>query len=157
MIKRIQKMFIISIRCGTFYAMNVTKACTHVTYHDNILVRIQWSLTSARKRFGTSGVSSVTDVAKLPLTAGFAPSCLIHTTDVYAENTSQRRQHSMPTGPNGTASSLHYRKSAEKPTSKFCGLPRVKWQDSTFEQSKSSFPSHIPSSSLALQRRNVIC
>ena len=103
--------------------MNVTKICNHVTYHDNILVRIQWSLTSERKRFGTSGVSSVTDVAKMPLTAGFAPSCLIHTTDVYAENTAQRRRDTEPTGPNGTASSLHFRKSAEKPTSQVLRSP----------------------------------
>jgi hypothetical protein len=137
--------------------MNVTKICNHVTYHDNILIRIQWSLTSERKRFGTSGISTVTDAAKMPLTARFATSRPIHTTDVYAENTLQRRRDTEPTGPNGTASSLHFRKSAEKPTSKFCGLPRVKRLDSTFEQSKSSFPSHIPSSSLTLQRRDVIC
>jgi hypothetical protein len=157
MIKRIQKFFIIRIWRGTFYVTNVTKTCTYVTYHDNILVQIQWSFTSARKRFGTSGLSSVTDVAKLPLTVGFSPSCLIHTMDVYAENTSQRRRHTEPTGPNGTASSLHFRNSADKTTSKFCGLPRVKRRDSTFELSKSSLPSHIPSSSLILQRRNVIC
>jgi len=39
MIKRIQKCFIVRIRRGTFYATNETKTCTHVTYHDNILVR----------------------------------------------------------------------------------------------------------------------
>jgi len=157
MIKRIKIFFIIRIRRGTFYETNMTKTCTHVAYHDNILVRIQWSFTSARKRFGTSGVSSVTDVATLSLTAGFAPSCLIHTRDFYAENTSQRRRHAEPTGPNGTASSLHFRNPADTPTSKFCGLPRVKRRDSNFELSKSSFHSHIHSSSLTLQGRNVIC
>ena len=155
MIKRIQKFFIIRISRGTFYATNVTKTCTHVTY-QNILVRIQWSFTSARKRFGTSGLSSVTDVAKLPLTAGFSPSCLIHTRDAYAENTSQRRRHTEPRGPNSTASRFHFRNSADTPTSKFCSIPRVKRRDSTFELSKSSFPSHIPSISLTLQKRNVI-
>jgi len=141
MIKRIQKFFIISIRRGTFYVTNVTKKCTHVTYHDNILIRIQWSFTSARKRLGTSGLSSVTDVAKLPLTGGFPPSFLIHTRDVYVENTSQRRRYTQPIAPNGTASSLHFRNSADTLTSKLCGLPRAKRQDSNFEMSKSSFPS----------------
>jgi len=126
MIKRIQFFFIIRKRRGTFYVTNVTKKCTYVTYHDNILVRIQWSFTSARKRFGTSGLSSVTDIAKLPLTAGLAPSFLIHTRDFYAENISPRRRHTEPIGPNGTASSLHFRNSADTLTSKFYGLLRVK-------------------------------
>jgi hypothetical protein len=29
-----KKKLIIRIRCGTFYVMNVTKICNHVTYHD---------------------------------------------------------------------------------------------------------------------------
>jgi hypothetical protein len=57
MTKRIQKFLIIRVRRGSFYVMNVTKTFTNVTYHDNIVVRIQW-------RF-TSGLSFATDAVML--------------------------------------------------------------------------------------------
>jgi len=119
---------------------------------------VQWSFTSAWKRSRISGLSScyrrweiatngwlrafMSDPHKRRLrrkhfaTTGDTPSQLDQTVTLLACISETRPTHP----PRSFAVSL---------------VSNV--ETVTFELSKSSFPSHIPSSSLTLQRRNVIC
>jgi hypothetical protein len=149
MILCIQKV-IIRIRRGTFYVTNVTKTCTHVILSQQyprmdsvepyIRTKTSWDFRPliCNRRCDTSTDGWLRTSVSEPHTR--------QQTDVYAGHTSQRRRHTEPTGPNGTAftRSWHFPNSVDTPTYKFCGLPPITRRSSTFELSMGRFTHTMP-------------